>query len=171
MMISKVFRYITDTDFRFKANAARGLYRNMQDEEYLKRMFKARMGYELNLNNPNTFNEKLNWLKLHDRKPIYSTMVDKYEAKEFIANNPQVWQSMVNTARSRARQGKRVSMKRIVEDTRDTYGVTWQTEDFKLSNSVTACLARFLIQECPEVKGHIKLGRSKVDRFFKCSTE
>jgi uncharacterized coiled-coil protein SlyX len=35
---------------------------------------------------------------------MYST------AKEFIANNPQVWQSMVNTARSRARQGKRVSM-------------------------------------------------------------
>ena len=96
---------------------------------------------------------------------MYST------AEEFIDNTPQVWQSMVNTARSRARQGKRVSMKRIVEDTRDNYGVTWQTEDFKLSNSVTACLARFLIQECPEVKGHIKLGRSKVDRFFKCSTE
>ena len=92
-------------------------------------------------------------------------------AQAFIENNPQIWQSMVNIARSRARQNKRVSMKRIVEDTRDNYGVTWQTEDFKLSNSVTACLARFLIQECPEVKGHIKLGRSKVDRFFKCSTE
>lgn len=86
MIISKFFRYITDADFRFKANAARGLYRNMQDEEYLKRMFKARMGYELNLDNPSTFNEKLNWLKLHDRKLIYSTMVDKYEAKEFITS-------------------------------------------------------------------------------------
>lgn len=86
MMIRKVFRYITDTDFRFKANAARGLYRNMQDEEYLKRMFKARMGYELNLNNPQTFNEKLQWLKLYDRKPIYTTMVDKYAAKQYISD-------------------------------------------------------------------------------------
>lgn len=92
-------------------------------------------------------------------------------AQAFIENNPQIWQSMVNIARSRARQNKRVSMKRIVEDMRDQYSVVWQTEDFKFSNSVTACLARFLIQECPEVKGHIRLGRSKVDRFFKCSTE
>ena len=88
-------------------------------------------------------------------------------AKEFIANNPAVWRSMCNIARSRARQGKRVSMKRIVEDTRDSYGVTWQTEEFKLSNSVTACLARFLVKECPEVEPHIRLGRSKVDRYFK----
>ena len=106
-----------------------------------------------------------------ERTEAMSAEVMYSTAKEFIADNPQVWQSMVNTARSRARQGKRVSMKRIVEDTRDNYGVTWQTENFKLSNSVTACLARFLIQECPEVKGHIKINRSKVDRFFKCSTE
>lgn len=92
-------------------------------------------------------------------------------AQAFIENNPQIWQSMVNIARSRARQNKRVSMKRIVEDMRDQYSTVWQTEDFKFSNSVTAALARFLIQECPEVKGHIRLGRSKVDRFFKCSTE
>lgn len=92
-------------------------------------------------------------------------------AQAFIENNPQIWQSMVNIARSRAQQNKRVSMKRIIEDMRDQYSTVWQTEDFKFSNSVTAALARFLIQECPEVKGHIRLGRSKVDRFFKCSTE
>lgn len=38
-----------------------------------------------NLKNPKTYNEKLQWLKLHDRKPIYSTMVDKYEAKKYVA--------------------------------------------------------------------------------------
>ena len=58
----------------------------MPDEEYLRRMFKARMGYELDLDNPKTFNEKLQWLKLHDRKPIYTTMVDKYEAKKYVAS-------------------------------------------------------------------------------------
>ena len=44
------------------------------------------MDYPLNLDNPKTFNEKLQWLKLHDRKPIYTTMVDKYEAKNYVAN-------------------------------------------------------------------------------------
>ena len=58
-------------------------------------------------------------------------------------------------------------MKRIIEDLRDMYGVTWQTEDFKLTNSVTSALARFLVRECPEVKDQICLKRSKVDRFFK----
>ena len=39
-----------------------------------------------NLKNPKTFNEKLQWLKLYDRKPIYTTMVDKYEAKKYVAD-------------------------------------------------------------------------------------
>jgi hypothetical protein len=48
--------------------------------------YKAMMGKKLNLRNPQTFNEKIQWLKLHDRKPIYTTMVDKYAAKEYVAN-------------------------------------------------------------------------------------
>lgn len=57
----------------------------MSDEAYLKMIFKDKMGYDLDLNNPKTFNEKLQWLKLHDRKPEYTTMVDKYEVKEYVA--------------------------------------------------------------------------------------
>jgi len=55
------------------------------DEFYIKHQFKHILGYYPDLQNPKTFQEKLQWLKLHDRKPIYSQMVDKYEAKEFIA--------------------------------------------------------------------------------------
>ena len=44
------------------------------------------MGYKFDINNPQTFNEKLQWLKLHDRKPEYTTMVDKVAAKEYVAN-------------------------------------------------------------------------------------
>jgi len=44
------------------------------------------MGKELEVDNPTTFNEKLQWLKLYDRNPIYTTMVDKYEVKEYVAN-------------------------------------------------------------------------------------
>ena len=88
-------------------------------------------------------------------------------AEAWIKANPAIWESIKNIAESRARRNQRVSIKRIIEDTRDQYAVTWQTENFKLSNSVTACLARFLLRECPGVKGHIMLKRSKVDRFFK----
>lgn len=41
---------------------------------------------KLDLKNPQTFNEKLQWLKLYDRRPEYTTMVDKYRAKEYVAN-------------------------------------------------------------------------------------
>ena len=44
------------------------------------------MGKKLTLTAPQTFNEKLQWLKLYDRKPIYTTMVDKYEAKKYVAD-------------------------------------------------------------------------------------
>lgn len=57
----------------------------MNDEDFLRRKFKACMGRELNLDNPKTFNEKLQWLKLYDRKPEYTQMVDKYEVKKLVA--------------------------------------------------------------------------------------
>lgn len=44
------------------------------------------MGNELNLNNPQTFNEKIQWLKLYDRHPEYTMMVDKYAAKQYVAS-------------------------------------------------------------------------------------
>lgn len=84
-MIRKVLQIATNTDYRFQRNAALGRYQSMSDEEYLTRLYKAKMGRTLNLNNPQTFNEKLQWLKIHDRKPIYTSMVDKLEAKDFVA--------------------------------------------------------------------------------------
>ena len=64
-----------------------GGFRWMTDESYLKLAYKIMVGggVKLNLENPATYNEKLQWLKLYDRKPIYVTMVDKYEAKKYVA--------------------------------------------------------------------------------------
>ena len=56
------------------------------DETFLKMKYKLMMGKKLDLENPKTFNEKLQWLKLHDRNLEYTKMVDKYEAKEYVAN-------------------------------------------------------------------------------------
>ena len=57
----------------------------MSDEDYLRKRYRQAFGRELNLDNPSTFNEKIQWLKLYDRKPVYTTMVDKYLAKDYIA--------------------------------------------------------------------------------------
>lgn len=54
----------------------------LPDALYLKTMFRLKMGYSLDLKTPKTFNEKLQWLKLYNRKPEYTKMVDKYEAKK-----------------------------------------------------------------------------------------
>lgn len=58
----------------------------MPDEEYLKKQWRAKFHRELNLDNPQTFNEKLQWLKLYDRKPVYTMMVDKFAVKEYVSN-------------------------------------------------------------------------------------
>lgn len=58
----------------------------LPDKVYLELMYYARMGKKLHLKKPKTFNEKLQWLKINDRKDIYSIMVDKYESKEYVSS-------------------------------------------------------------------------------------
>ena len=58
----------------------------LSDENYLKLYFHHRLGYKLDLNNPQTFNEKLQWLKLYDKRDEYTKMVDKVEAKKYVAS-------------------------------------------------------------------------------------
>ena len=61
------------------------MLRFIPDEMYLKIMYRVRMGDKLNLKNPQKFNEKIQWLKLNDRRTEYVSMVDKYEAKRYVA--------------------------------------------------------------------------------------
>ena len=55
------------------------------DRLYLKMLYRNRMKKPLNLENPRTYNEKLQWLKLYDRNPLYTMMVDKAAVKEYVA--------------------------------------------------------------------------------------
>ncbi len=71
---------------RNKIAALQKKSKQYSDEEYIKRMFKLRLGYELNLDNPRTFNEKLQWLKLYNRKKEYILMSDKYLVRDYIAH-------------------------------------------------------------------------------------
>lgn len=77
-------KYIVDKNYRFLIDACKGKYDKLSDREYLEKKFYAMLGYSLDLSNPQTFNEKLQWLKLYDRKPEYTMMVDKYKVREYI---------------------------------------------------------------------------------------
>ena len=58
----------------------------LTDKAYIKLAYFRRFHKFPDLKNPKTYNEKLQWLKLYDRKPIYTTMVDKYEVKKYVAD-------------------------------------------------------------------------------------
>ena len=76
--------------FRHPNVAALGLIRRygawIPDKIFLEWQFRLTMGYRLDLNNPKTFSEKLQWLKLYDRRPEYTMMVDKVKVKEYVAS-------------------------------------------------------------------------------------
>lgn len=55
------------------------------DSLFVRLKFRKAFGRWPDLKNPRTFNEKLTWLKLHDHNPQYTRMVDKYEAKRYVA--------------------------------------------------------------------------------------
>ena len=58
----------------------------VSDSLFLKIKFRLLMGYKLNIKDPKTFNEKLQWLKINDIHPEYTKMVDKVEAKNYVAS-------------------------------------------------------------------------------------
>lgn len=64
----------------------KGMINWMPDKIFLKLAFHAQMRKKLNLKNPTSYSEKLQWLKLYDRKPEYSMMVDKYAVKKYVAD-------------------------------------------------------------------------------------
>lgn len=56
------------------------------DEPYLRLLFFLKMGKKLNLKNPITYSEKLQWLKLYNRQVEYTKMVDKYAVKDYVTS-------------------------------------------------------------------------------------
>lgn len=62
-----------------------GLLNWMPDTLYLRLIYRLKMKKRLNLRNPKSFNDKIQWLKIYNRNPLYTTMVDKFEAKKYVA--------------------------------------------------------------------------------------
>lgn len=87
MILRRIKRFIGEPYVRFYCLEYLGFYNSMPDKEFLEKKFKKlRMGYELNIKNPRSFNEKMQWLKLYDRNENYTRLVDKCEVKKFVAN-------------------------------------------------------------------------------------
>lgn len=66
---------------------AMGLFKWMPDKMFLRFFYRERMGKELCLDDPKTYNEKLQWMKLYDHNPQYPLLVDKYTAKDIVSQS------------------------------------------------------------------------------------
>ena len=85
MMINKVIRAIMHPSHLalFLLHKTARLW---PDKLFLEIKFRLMMGQKLDLNTPKTFNEKLQWLKLYNRRSEYTTMVDKYAVKQYVSD-------------------------------------------------------------------------------------
>lgn len=81
------FRLLYDKEVQFYVLKRLGLLDRLDDEKYLKKQFYAITRKKLDLNNAITFNEKIQVLKLIDRKELYTSLVDKYEVRNFVEKN------------------------------------------------------------------------------------
>lgn len=84
--MSNLFKYLKKPSLLYFKLSAKGFFKNVPDDIQIKRLYKIKMGKKLSLSNPQTFNEKLQWLKLNDQKDIYTKLVDKYEVKKYLEN-------------------------------------------------------------------------------------
>ena len=78
-------KLLINSDFRFWFLAYKGKKGNVPADVFVKRTYRYALGRELNLENPVTYTEKLQWLKLYDHRAEYTQMVDKYEVKQYVA--------------------------------------------------------------------------------------
>lgn len=85
-MLAKIKRIIKNPSILFIALGGKGWFNWLPDEIYLKLIYRLAMGRFLDLDNPKTYTEKLQWLKLYDRNDVYTTMVDKHLVKEYVSS-------------------------------------------------------------------------------------
>lgn len=85
-MFKKIRRYLRNPYYALGDDLIKAHPEWMPDKYYIKVLWKQMMSYPLNLRNPKTFNEKLQWMKLYDRNPLYTELVDKLKVKDWVAN-------------------------------------------------------------------------------------
>ena len=82
--LKKIFKFLFNMKYYLIYwNRFKGLSEK-QERYILEKQFKWALGYDLNLDNPKSFNEKIQWLKLYDRNPLMTICADKYKVREYI---------------------------------------------------------------------------------------
>lgn len=84
--MNKVLKYLRDPYYQFGKLLLRYCPNIMSDKYFISVKWHKYLGYKLDWQNPRTFNEKLQWLKLNDHNPLYTTLVDKYAVKQWVAD-------------------------------------------------------------------------------------
>lgn len=85
-LIKKIYKVIKNPCVLVISLGSKGYLKWLPDDIYLSLVYRSLMNKKLNLKNPVTFNEKLQWLKLHDRQDVYTRLVDKYEVRNYISS-------------------------------------------------------------------------------------
>lgn len=84
--LSVLKKLLLNKESRFDFFASRGFFDAWSDEKFIRMKYKIKMGKTLNLENPQTYSEKLQWIKINDHNPLYTRLVDKYEVKSYITD-------------------------------------------------------------------------------------
>ncbi len=99
--MNKYIRFLTDPEFRLNVLTHRNFLTWIPDQIIIEKKYHYAFRKKLNLENPASYTEKLQWLKLYNRRSEYTNMVDKYEAKiyaaqkigsEYIIPNLGIWE-------------------------------------------------------------------------------
>ena len=84
--MKKIIKYLTHPREALICLMNKNFFLFLPDKLYLKWKYKLLIGKKLDLKNPKLLSEKLQWLKLYNRNPEYTKMVDKYEVRNYIEN-------------------------------------------------------------------------------------
>lgn len=85
-MSSRIIKFLRNPYYVLGHYLMKNYPHMMSDRYFIKVAWKQYMGYELDLKHPKTYNEKAQWLKLYDRNPLYTFLVDKYRVKKWVAD-------------------------------------------------------------------------------------
>lgn len=78
--------YMVHNRAQFCDSIVKNFFAWLPDKLYLSLRYHFKMGRWIDWKNPKTFTEKIQWLKVYNRKPVYTTMVDKYAVKQYVSN-------------------------------------------------------------------------------------
>ena len=86
ILITYLLKIINNPKLIIVALIANKYFYWLNDEKFLKVLYYLRTNKRLNLDNPTSFNEKIQWLKINDRQKLYITLADKFKVREYISD-------------------------------------------------------------------------------------